>query len=230
MESSKSWEAIATLGSRIVAELSLESRGDTLCRWMAFRIAELMQQADRGGAAGESAKTACIELILKLWANRSQMGRGRPLGETIDAFERLIGDPRDRPPVRKGDQKSWLETLGQLRRLHEREGFAWQTAAFLGIDPAEARRWMESGHEHLSERERRIAEHVITLHDQLQDGRLYLEAQPLDKDDAAKRKEAIIEVLRKLGTERDDLLAQLGVKRGPIRANAKRGKGKTKRR
>lgn len=197
---------------------------------MAFRIAELMQQADRGGAAGESAKAACMELILKLWEQRSQMGRGRPLGETIDAFERLIGDPRDRPPAHKGDQKSWLETLGLLRRLHEREGFAWQTAAFLGIDPAEARRWMESGHEHLSDREKRIAEHVIAIHDQLEENRLYLEGRPLDKDDAAKCKEAIVEALRKLGTERDELLAQLGVKRAQARTNAKPGKGKTKRR
>lgn len=184
---------------------------------MAYRIAELMQRANQAGDAGENNKSACVELILKLWAQRFQMGPGRPLGRTIDAFERLIADPRDQWPLRKGDPKDWTDTLGQLRRLHEREGFAWQTAAFLDIDPTEARRWTESGHEHLSETERKIAEHVIALHDQLQESRLYLEGTPLDKDDAAKRKEEIVEAIRKIGVERDELLAQLGLKPGPAR-------------
>jgi len=76
------------LGNKLVAELKMADSSDTLNRWMAHYIAELMSKAEK--ATGET-KTAlekeCFETILKLWANRDATPEGiRPLAGLTDAM------------------------------------------------------------------------------------------------------------------------------------------------
>ncbi|MCL1474887.1 hypothetical protein [Argonema antarcticum] len=50
-------------------ELDLEDSVDTLGRWMAHRIAELMEQAEQAPteAEREAAKRECTDIIIRLW-------------------------------------------------------------------------------------------------------------------------------------------------------------------
>lgn len=64
----------------------LELAGDTLSKWMAYRIAELMREAE--GAEGESKRTLDDKVsssILQLWEKRAS------LPGQVDPTERLIG-------------------------------------------------------------------------------------------------------------------------------------------
>jgi hypothetical protein len=75
---------VSAIGAHIVQELELA--GDTLSKWMAYRIAELMREAE--GAEGESKRTLddkVSSLILQLWEKRAS------LPGQVDPTERLIG-------------------------------------------------------------------------------------------------------------------------------------------
>lgn len=70
---SKPWPDVVRLGQRIVRELGLENTNDTLGRWMAHRVAELMQKADEASndEEREKAQSECADLILRVWSRRS---------------------------------------------------------------------------------------------------------------------------------------------------------------
>lgn len=71
------------LGARIVRELGLEPGVDTLGRWMAHHLAEVMQEAENAeGGNKELARERAVELILKLWSHRRSLpGGAYPLND-----------------------------------------------------------------------------------------------------------------------------------------------------
>ena len=65
------------LGARIVRELELEPGVDTLGRWMAHHLAEVMQEVESAeGSDKEQAQERAVDLILKLWSHRRNLPRG----------------------------------------------------------------------------------------------------------------------------------------------------------
>lgn len=73
-KSQPSQEAIIELGKKLVKELKLESGVDTLGKWMAHYIAELITRAEATeGAEKEAIEKECFETILKLWDQRDQV-------------------------------------------------------------------------------------------------------------------------------------------------------------
>src|SRR5438132_2522606 len=78
--SSKPWSDVVALGDRIVRDLALDQSTDTVGRWMAHRVAELIDAAKkaRGNAARARADANATELILRLWAHRSNWPKGWP--------------------------------------------------------------------------------------------------------------------------------------------------------
>lgn len=88
MEQSQQSKEILDLGNKLVAELKMVDSSDTLSRWMAHYIAELITSAEN---AEEEMKAAlekeCFDTILKLWANRDATPKGiRPLSSLEDAM------------------------------------------------------------------------------------------------------------------------------------------------
>lgn len=85
-------EKVIALGKKIVEELSLEQGTDTLGRWMAHYVAELIDAAEsitdpilRG-----EAREKCCEVIIKLWDHRSSLPRGsRPLSNLDGVLEAI---------------------------------------------------------------------------------------------------------------------------------------------
>ena len=83
MELSKLPSEVLKLGARIVRELKLEPSVDTLGRWMAHHLAEVMQEAESAeGGDKELALERAVDLILKLWSHKQSLPNGAyPLNE-----------------------------------------------------------------------------------------------------------------------------------------------------
>lgn len=94
-------DAVLDLGRKLVGELGLDDTVDTLGRWMAHYIAELMSDAENAPPADKAAKQErCMSAILDLWHHRAQLPNGkRPFEEVepiLHALESL--DPCDETP------------------------------------------------------------------------------------------------------------------------------------
>ena len=73
--SKQSEEEVIKLGKRIVKELKLDKSVNTLGRWMAHYVAELINNAENSTSEDEKSayRKECCELILKLWINREHI-------------------------------------------------------------------------------------------------------------------------------------------------------------
>lgn len=91
MENLSQQERAINLGKLLVKQLGLENSVDTLARWMAHYIAELMTAASKAtGKNKAAAEVKCFETILKLWAHRRMLpNRKRPLENFEPIFELL---------------------------------------------------------------------------------------------------------------------------------------------
>jgi len=113
-----------------VGELGLESSTDTLGRWMAHYIADLIAKAKSAADEQKSeAERYCFDAILELWKHRAELPSGERPFEKLEPVIRAIEslDPDDdtpryfrtaRPPKGEGDEKSesdtWLEIVTGL--------------------------------------------------------------------------------------------------------------------
>src|SRR6266436_3211912 len=76
---------ILTLGCKLVEELGLEPSVDTLGRWMAHHIADLMLEAKSAtGKEKELAEKNCFEAILALWKHRAELPNGKRPFEDLE--------------------------------------------------------------------------------------------------------------------------------------------------
>jgi len=133
-ERSRPWADVVGLGERIVTQLGLDDSDDTLGRWMAHRVAELIEQAERND---DEAKKQASELILRLWARRSDWPHGWPPAETEKIRERLETPSYPERPERREGDGPWLARLTALDRLHYAEYEVWLRLALADADTDE---------------------------------------------------------------------------------------------
>ena len=83
MEKSKQYSDVIALGKLLVEELQLNQSVDTLGRWMAHHIAEVMHEAEKAtGRKRAEAEDRCRGAILALWEHVNDFPRGgRPLAD-----------------------------------------------------------------------------------------------------------------------------------------------------
>lgn len=89
------------LGQHLVHELNLEDSVDTLGRWMAHYIAELIESVESANDEERPAKMAmCADVILKLWGYRHQLPNGKRPFEDLEPVIRALEslDPTDNTP------------------------------------------------------------------------------------------------------------------------------------
>ena len=125
MENSERFDPdkVLALGRKLVEELGLEESNDTLGRWMAHCLADLITKAENAsGGDKDAGRKECFDAILALWRHRSELPSGkRPFAElepVIRAVESL--DPEDDTPVttalhalrRAKRQKRWIKKNG----------------------------------------------------------------------------------------------------------------------
>jgi hypothetical protein len=81
------------LGQHLVHELGLNNQRDTLARWMAHHVAELINDAKKGStpAARSTARKTATETILKIWEHRTSLpGEAYPLAQYKDLLKILV--------------------------------------------------------------------------------------------------------------------------------------------
>ena len=101
MDALPRFEQVLDLGRKLVDELGMEPSVDTLGRWMAHYIAELIDAAANARPHERAAaQKRCFDAILELWSHRAVLANGkRPfedLEPIIQALESL--DPDDENP------------------------------------------------------------------------------------------------------------------------------------
>lgn len=100
-EESPRFDQVLALGRKLVAELDLESSTDTLSRWMAHYVAELMDQAENAPLEERTAsKKRCYETILELWSHRAELPDGKRPFEDLEPIMRALEslDPENEAP------------------------------------------------------------------------------------------------------------------------------------
>ena len=79
------------MGRKLVDELDLESSTDTLGRWMAHYVAELMDHAESAPSEELAAsKKRCSDAILELWSHRAELPNGKRPFEELEPIMRAI--------------------------------------------------------------------------------------------------------------------------------------------
>lgn len=131
-----SFDDLATLGEYILAQLGLDRRSDNLLvHWVAHRLAERMQTAERAENPTErdTARDAAALLIAQLWQARG----GWPQGWPPDAVHMFVDGVRTATGQSHGEESvrlpPWLSTLGELDALHQEERATWLDAALLEL-------------------------------------------------------------------------------------------------
>ena len=94
-------KALLDLGKKLVDELGLDNAVDTLGRWMAHYIAELILDVE--GAAPEdelSKQEQCASAILELWQHRAELPNGTRPFEDFEPILRALEslDPSEETP------------------------------------------------------------------------------------------------------------------------------------
>lgn len=216
-EPSKPWTAVVALGKKIVDEFGLTNSVDTLGRWMAHRIAELIERADQAETdeGKESARRECSDLIIRLWERRTHWPYGQPLAEMAEFLKNLTTNEssyfqqygQTEPHV---DNRSWIGILPQLIRLGDREIRVCRDAALADINIEEERAWLIEHPDELSTEEREIIEQLQKLRERL-DGPYYkldnAYIQNFTSLTSEERTDLVLETLKKIGTEREKLLS-----------------------
>lgn len=124
MEKSKHYKDILALGRLLVIELGLEQSVDTLGRWMAHHISELIVEADKTGSDKPDVEDRCREAVLALWKHIRFFPKGQHPIENIEPL---------------------LATIQALDP--ENQAYFYQSAAQTQIDQStlsdEAKNWLE---------------------------------------------------------------------------------------
>lgn len=95
------YEGVLELGKRLLAQLELGRSTDILARWMAHRIAELIDAADKAPLdERELLSSKCASAILDLWRHRHELPDGsRPFGQLEPVLRALASlDPEATQP------------------------------------------------------------------------------------------------------------------------------------
>ena len=218
MEFSKPWTATVTLGQRLVKELGLDDGVDTLGRWMAHRVAELMQCAEQAEtqAEREFAKQECSELILKIWERRDALPYGRPLAEVAEFLRKFTSSPpRFYRRITEPEEKTWDSILPILEALQEREDDVCRDAAIADLS-AEAiekeKEWLTEHPEDLSTEESDTIEWLVERYDRLSGDSYRLDLIPAANFaslPAQERTKLVHKALSTIETERKDLLMSI---------------------
>jgi len=101
MDSFTHSDSILALGRKFVEELGLEPSVDTLSRWMAHYIADLIVEAENATGEDKSlAEKNCFNAIMMLWRHRAELPNGKRPFENLEPVIRAIEslDPENETP------------------------------------------------------------------------------------------------------------------------------------
>ena len=101
MAQSSTPKRVLELGRALVKEMGIRPGDDTLGRWMAHYIAELIEDVESTNAGDRPGKLAkCADAILVLWKHRHHLQDGKRPFEDLEPIMRTLAslDPEDDTP------------------------------------------------------------------------------------------------------------------------------------
>ena len=115
LEESPRFTEVMALGQKLVEELGQEPPPDTLSRWMAHYIAELMDAATNAPSAKRAAfRRECFETVLELWSHQADLPAGRRPFEDLEPIGRALEslDPSNETPAILCVHQTWSRRSG----------------------------------------------------------------------------------------------------------------------
>lgn len=107
-----------------MTQLGLDTTTDTLSRWLAHRVAELIEQGEKD----EARRADAADLILRLWERRGAWPQGWPPPAMARVLRWLDPNPR----TAEGSPSSpWASRLARVEDALRREFTVWVTLALL---------------------------------------------------------------------------------------------------
>lgn len=169
-------EKVLKLGKTLVSELKLDYTVNTLARWMAHYIAELIQKIETSKSEEEKKplKKECCELILELWSKRERVPIKKPterLKPIISVLELLKENQHPFIPFilpsnsKNIKSKTWSEFLKVVKESSER---IFNKSLLSLIDDKileEDNQWVEKHGEFLSYEEKVIIKYLNDIND-----------------------------------------------------------------
>ena len=123
-------DAVLALGKKLIRELKLGDTTDTLARWMAHYVAELIKDSERRSTKDRPGQLEkCFEAILALWQQMHVLPDGKRPFEGLEPVLRALESlgpsnpqrryyPTARPPVNECEEgvesRKWLELADGL--------------------------------------------------------------------------------------------------------------------
>jgi hypothetical protein len=204
--SSKPWSDVVALGDRIVRDLGLDESTDTLGRWMAHRVAELIDTArkTRSVSTRNRAQASATDLVLRLWEHRSHWPLGWPPESAMKVLSALNSEPNRGEAHPSGS--GWLDSLRRLDNLHARERRIWFDMALFDLDLVVEERALDEGSADLRDEERVMLDGLLRQREWAA-RELFNEAVP---DTPEGRAEIASRKLAELTLEREELISQAG--------------------
>ena len=100
------WADLSELGRAIVSQLNIDEY-DTLGRWMAFRLAELLDRAEED----DSSRHAATDLVLRVWGHRSDWPNGWPPDTARKQFAWLFPPDPTQPRASLSTEEQLMKTI-----------------------------------------------------------------------------------------------------------------------
>ena len=177
MEQSKhSEEEILKLGKKLIKELELVYTGNTLARWLAHYLAELINNIDKCESKEEKSKLQkeCCDIILEIWQKRERIPIEKPterLKPIIDVISLL--KKNEHPFIRhrfldkknglKNSNSSWLSFLKTVKnnseRIYRKSLISMISEELLEKD----KEWIEEHDSFLSDDEKSVVEYLDSI-------------------------------------------------------------------
>lgn len=177
MEQSKhSEEEILKLGKKLIKELELVYTGNTLARWLAHYLAELINDIEKCKSKEEkkNVQRECCNMILEIWGKRERIPIEKPtekLKPIIDVISLL--KKNEHPFIRhvfldkkhglKNSNSSWLGFLETVKnnseRIYRKSLIAMMSEELLEKD----KEWIEEHKSFLSDEEKSVIEYLDSI-------------------------------------------------------------------
>jgi len=177
MEQSKhSEEEILKLGKKLIKELELVYTVNTLARWLAHYLAELMSNIDKCESEEEknNLQRECCDIILEIWGKRERIPIEKPterLKPIIDVISLL--KKNEHPFIRhsfldkrnglKNSKSSWLSFLEIVKnnseRIYRKSLISMISEELLEKD----KEWIEEHGSFLSDDEKSVVEYIDSI-------------------------------------------------------------------
>jgi hypothetical protein len=143
---SKAYKELSRLGERIVASLSKRNGRrrdhDPLMSWMAHEIAGAMTAVKKARSAKAKRETVAhaSDLILKVWAERSNWPEGWPPKSARERFSRLANHTAFPREAREESGSAWIDRFGEIHDIGIEEQRIWWMVGLLerGVDDIRA--------------------------------------------------------------------------------------------